>query len=213
MPDSLSLPLFPLSLVAFPGEVVNLHIFEPRYRQLFQECELTGGTFGIIPVVDGKMVGVGTEMRLQKIAQRYDDGKMDVATVGLQTFILKEYKSELLDKMYPGGTVNMLPFDTTQDDFATIQICDLVARLYEHMSITNVPIPQPTSFDLSTIVHKIGLSIEQEVELLKLTSKADQHRYLLEHLKVFVPHVIEMEELRRKAALNGHFKNVIPPKI
>ena len=39
------LPLFPLQIVVFPGEDLNLHIFEPRYKELIKDCEEGGGTF------------------------------------------------------------------------------------------------------------------------------------------------------------------------
>ena len=42
MSDPRFLPLFPLELVVFPGEFLKLHIFEPRYRQLIQECRDEG---------------------------------------------------------------------------------------------------------------------------------------------------------------------------
>ena len=58
--NSLFLPLFPLRLVAFPGEDLNLHIFEPRYKELIQECDEKGITFGLPPFIDDKMQTFGT---------------------------------------------------------------------------------------------------------------------------------------------------------
>ena len=46
--NSLRLPLFPLSLVLFPGTTVPLHLFEPRYRQLLKDVEAGDRRFGII---------------------------------------------------------------------------------------------------------------------------------------------------------------------
>jgi hypothetical protein len=213
MPRTKQLPLFPLSLVAFPEETVNLHIFEPRYRQLFQECEVTGRTFGIVPVSDGKLLDIGTEMRLDHIAKRYEDGKMDVSSQALGTFRLVDYYEEMQDKMYPGGEVEAISWDVAGDPIAMIQIVDLLRSLYDHMDITNVKVPSVEGFDLATVIHKIGLTIEQEVVVLRMTTAMEQQRYVLDHLKVFVPHVVRMEELRRKAALNGHFKHIIPPEF
>ncbi|MFN9379919.1 MAG: LON peptidase substrate-binding domain-containing protein, partial [Bacteroidota bacterium] len=48
------LPLFPLQLVVFPNEKVNLHIFEPRYKKLIRHCEENSENFGIIPYIKGK---------------------------------------------------------------------------------------------------------------------------------------------------------------
>jgi len=53
------LPLFPLSLVVFPGEYLNLHIFELRYRQLINECDEEGMTFGIPPAFENKLASFG----------------------------------------------------------------------------------------------------------------------------------------------------------
>ncbi len=46
---SFRLPLFPLELVLLPGELVPLHIFEPRYRQLLRDCLAGEHRFGIVP--------------------------------------------------------------------------------------------------------------------------------------------------------------------
>ena len=39
------IPIFPLAIVVFPGEKLNLHIFEPRYKQLITECHEQKKTF------------------------------------------------------------------------------------------------------------------------------------------------------------------------
>ncbi len=58
------LPLFPLSLVVYPNEKLKLHVFEPRYLQLVNECKEQQNTFGIPTYSDGKVKEFGTEMRL-----------------------------------------------------------------------------------------------------------------------------------------------------
>lgn len=67
------LPLFPLKLVAFPGEQLNLHIFEPRYKQLIKDIETSKGTFGIAVYLD-KLMPFGTEVELEEVSKVYDDG-------------------------------------------------------------------------------------------------------------------------------------------
>ena len=63
----ITLPLFPLQLVVYPGEKLNLHIFEPRYKQLIQECQEQGTTFGIPAFIDSEIMSIGTEIELLKI--------------------------------------------------------------------------------------------------------------------------------------------------
>ena len=64
------LPLFPLNLIAFPMEDLNLHIFEPRYRELINECLDDGKTFGIPTFLDGKLPGFGTEVKITKLSKK-----------------------------------------------------------------------------------------------------------------------------------------------
>ena len=80
------LPLFPLKLVAFPGERLNLHIFEPRYKQLFRECHENQVTFGIPAFINNKIAEFGTELKLDKIEKSYEDGSLDVRTLGIGIF-------------------------------------------------------------------------------------------------------------------------------
>ena len=93
-PDSL--PLFPLATVLFPGMVLPLHIFEPRYRKMFAARIDDDPIFGIILTRSGREVGdqpeihsVGTSATLLQ-AVRYDDGRVDLAVRGGRRFRVLE---------------------------------------------------------------------------------------------------------------------------
>jgi hypothetical protein len=47
------IPIFPLNVVLYPGETLNLHIFEPRYKELVKECFGNTKPFGIPAVING----------------------------------------------------------------------------------------------------------------------------------------------------------------
>ena len=66
------LPLFPLKLVVYPGEQLNLHIFEPRYKQLIREAEHNGTTFGIPAFIEENVMDIGTEIKLLSIEKRHE---------------------------------------------------------------------------------------------------------------------------------------------
>jgi hypothetical protein len=102
------LPLFPLNLVAFPGEKLNLHIFEPRYKELINECLEENKHFGIPAYIYNKLEGFGTEMKITKLVKRYEDGRMDISTEGVNVFELMDYENPLKDKLYAGGNVRIL---------------------------------------------------------------------------------------------------------
>jgi ATP-dependent Lon protease len=208
------LPLFPLRLVVFPGEKLNLHIFEPRYRQLVHECNDDGTTFGINAFVNDKIVPFGTEMRLLKIEKHYENGEMDIRTEGVGLYEIDTYYEEAKGKLYDGADVQPITLQTQIADFlVSKKILDLVREMFILLNINKeLPI---TAEEVETfkIGHYVGFSIDQEYELLCIPSEIERQKFMLHHLEHVMPVVREMDHLRQRALLNGHFKNIVPPKI
>ncbi|MEM9888002.1 MAG: LON peptidase substrate-binding domain-containing protein [Bacteroidota bacterium] len=206
------LALFPLQLVAFPTENLNLHIFEPRYRQLMKECEEEDKTFGIPAFIGGSVQEYGTELELVEIVKRYPDGKLDVKTRGIGIFRIDEFYSRVPNKLYAGAKVKKMKYDNKSDILLSTKIVERIATLFELMKI-NKTIPNAADFFTFGMGHHVGFSIEQEYELLSIQSEQDRQEFMLAHLDKLIPVVREMEELRKRVQMNGHFKDVIPPKI
>lgn len=205
------LPLFPLQLVAFPGENLNLHVFEPRYRQLVKECE-EGSTFGIPAFIDGRVKELGTEMELVNVEKTYADGRMDVKTKGVQVFRIEEFYSRAPGKLYAGATITPLEYENDGDILQSNKIVEKITELFDILKI-NKAIPDPSNFFTFDMAHHVGLTVEQEYEILSIRSEEDRQDFMLEHLEKLIPIVKEMEELRKRVQMNGHFKNIIPPQI
>ena len=203
------LPAFPLSLVAFPGEELNLHIFEPRYKQLIHECDQSGKTFAILPQYDGKEVAHATEMQLIEIARTYEDGKMDIRTLGIGLVKVIDYYKRHPNKLYPGVEIEKLDWDDVSDIVINTKILQQISILYETMNISNVKILPPEKFRTYQIAHKVGFNIDQELHFLSLNKEVERQLYMFDHLTKLIPVVEEMEVLRKRAEMNGHFKNVI----
>ncbi len=53
-----NIPLFPLGIVVLPGETRFLHIFEQRYKNLFEDIDKADGCFGI-PFIRKRMKNTG----------------------------------------------------------------------------------------------------------------------------------------------------------
>ena len=204
------LPMFPLSLIAFPEEEVNLHIFEPRYKQLIYECYQDKKTFCILPYFENKPLEFATEMELIDIAKTYEDGKMDIHTKAKGVVKVLEFFPQHPNKLYPGAEIEKVIWDTNPATELAMEIIPLLHQLYKTMNITNVPVKNAKEFRSYQNIHKIGLSTEDELFLLSTTEEKDRLLYILNHLKGFVPMMLEAEELKRKAELNGHFKNLKP---
>lgn len=207
------LALFPLGLVAFPDENVNLHIFEPRYKQLIKDCFENDMTFGITPFIEKQMMHIGTEMKLLSIEKEYANGEMDVKTKAIGLYKMEEYYDNAPDKLYSAADITRLSFDTETDHFINQQIISLTQELFEILHISK-PIPELNSFFHSyKLGHLVGLNIEQEYELLTIRNEFDRQVYILRHLERLLPIVREMQRLQERAKLNGHFRNIIPPEI
>ena len=207
------LPQFPLQLVVYPGEQLNLHIFEMRYRQLINEIAVTGNTFGIPAFIKNKVMDFGTEMELIEITKKHEDGKLDIKTRGIGVFKIHEFFPKVKDKLYAIAEIEKLRFESSGDDFVAGEILDKTEELYGMLKI-NKPLPENAA-DLKVydIAKNIGLSLNQEYKLLTISSEEARQNFILEHLNRMIPTVSHIEEIRRKAKLNGHFKNIIPPKF
>ncbi len=205
------LPLFPLNMVAFPGEKLNLHIFEPRYRQLIRECEEEGKTFVICPHFNGRNIPYGTEMKLVSIEKKYKNGKMDIRTEGVKLVKIEAFYTTIIDKLYPGAEIKYLLWDDVADTTLAKELYSLVEELYRIMQIKDVKLNLPEQFKTFQIAHKVGLNFEQEIHFLQIAREFDRQVFLINHINHIMPIVREMEELKKKARMNGHFKRLIPP--
>ena len=84
MSDSLDLGLFPLDLVLLPGERVPLHLFEPRYRQLYADCVLEDAPFVVVQAGPAGTADVGCSARFETLVQRFEDGRLNVVAAGVE---------------------------------------------------------------------------------------------------------------------------------
>jgi hypothetical protein len=100
------IPIFPLSIVVYPGEDLNLHIFEPRYKQLISECKEANKPFGITPVIDNHITELGTLVDIIELSKVYENGEMDIKTRGKKIFRILEEIKEVPEKLYSGAIVN-----------------------------------------------------------------------------------------------------------
>jgi ATP-dependent Lon protease len=207
------LPLFPLPLVVFPGEFLNLHIFEPRYKQLMQECIEDEITFGIPPFINGQAAELGVEMALIKVEKQYENGEMDVRTRGVSLFRVDEFYRQAPGKLYPAGEVSPMVYTMEGERRLGGHLLSMVRSLFHLLNIEKEVPTDPDSFISYDVGHYVGLSVQQEYELLCILKENDRRNYLIDHLERMLPMVRETEELRRKAKLNGHFRHIMPPDL
>lgn len=205
------LPQFPLRIVVFPKERLNLHIFEPRYKQLINECLQKKRHFGIPAYINGSISKIGTELELLSVEKVYANGEMDITTKGIGIYKIIEFYEVVPDKPYPGATVENLEIDYKVDTSINEQMWLLIEELFKVLGLEKRLPNDPGNFDVFEIAHFIGLSLEQEYELLTLCKCSDRMYYVKTHLESLLPKAIEIENIRKKAQMNGHFNHLIPP--
>ncbi len=84
------IPLFPLDVVLLPGTHLPLHIFELRYRHMVRRCIEESSEFGILLALPNGVAGVGCTAEIIEVIKRYEDGKMDIQTIGRAPFQVTE---------------------------------------------------------------------------------------------------------------------------
>jgi ATP-dependent Lon protease len=207
------IPLFPLEIVVFPDEELNLHIFEERYKQLIMDCQKDNILFGIPYFREGIPLEYGSTVRLVKIVNTYSDGRLDINTVGIRPIEVKRAVRAYKDKIYSGGYVEEKYWDRDGLPHLYSEIKTKIVELYDYMNITKMPLAFERDYITFEIAHKIGLNSQQEYELLQIPGEEQRQVYILDHLNKMIPMVMEMESMRKKIQLNGHFKNIVPPNI
>lgn len=210
---SRQLALFPLQIVVFPGEAVNLHIFEPRYRQLVKDCLAEGITFGIPSFQDGKVQEFGTEVELLSVEKRYAGGELDIKTLAKGIFRIMNFSPTLGEKPYAGGEVRDYPHDEVEDAALNGKIMLAAQKLFKAMKIKRSLPTHVNDFRTYDVAHYVGFNTEQEYDFLRTFDARSRQEMLLEQIQRVLPVVREMENMRNRAKLNGHFKNLIPPEL
>ena len=203
------IPIFPLSVVIYPGESLNLHIFEPRYKQLINECYAEAKPFGIPSIINNKLNEIGTLMHITEIVSTSSNGEMDIKTKGISIFRILEVIKKVPDKLYSGAIVNYPENITDMYNRELMQkVLNALRQLHKLLKIEKdfkKPDEEISAYD---IAHHAGLSLEEEYELLGLLREDQRQEYLKRHLTKVLPVIAEMETLKKRVKLNGHFKNL-----
>lgn len=202
------IPIFPLEIVVFPGEKLNLHIFENRYKQLISECFKNKKPFGIPPVVNNKISETGTLLELMEIVKKYDDGSMDITAKGIGIYRVLEVISTVPAKLYSGAIVKHLSNDEESENKHTQKIINSIRELHKILHVNKTFEKADLELKSYDIAHHAGLSVQEEYEFLCLLREDQRIEYLRRHLQKIIPLAAGIENLKKKIELNGHFKEL-----
>jgi uncharacterized protein len=202
------IPIFPLGIVVYPGESLNLHIFEPRYKQLVNECYTQKKLFGIPAVIESRLQDFGTLIRILEITTVHNNGEMDIKTSGEKIFRILEVIKEVPEKLYSGAIVTYPDNKEIGNPEVMRKLMNSIRELHRMLNVQKDFSKKDEELKVYDVAHHIGLSLEEEYEILNLFDERQRQEYLKRHLAKVIPMVGKMEQLKEKIKLNGHFKNL-----
>jgi Lon protease-like protein len=196
------LGLFPLPIVLLPTERIPLHIFEPRYRELIEECIETGTDFGLV-LTDGEgaVHEIGTRAAVAQVLERLDDGRLNIVVEGGERFRLLELTS---GRSFTTGIVEEVEDEdepaAASDVSRAVEVFTALASEAE----SDVDIPDPDSplldFELAA---RVDFAPDAKQELLASTSPGNRMSRLIELLEIALQAVKIEKALRERAGKNG----------
>jgi Lon protease-like protein len=194
-------PLFPLGLVAIPHELVPLHVFEPRYRVMFDELLENETEFGLVWATDGVLREVGCACEITEVLERMDDGRLNVLTRGTRPFRIVERQD---DRPYPAATVEFLDDKPEEPDEAVGEAARSAYAALVVEATDNEPDPEElaakTAYAMAATVD-FGLDAKQG--LLDLRSENARLRLVTRLFRAAVKRLDFVERAQARARSNG----------
>lgn len=196
------LPLFPLPLVIFPRTRLPLHIFEERYKEMIGNAIRDESEFGIVLAKDEGIVNAGCTVKVEKVLERYPDGRMDILTVGQRRFEILRLNEE---KDYLRGEVDY--FDDEKEETPAAELRDQALSHYRALSRLasarshsepNFRDPQ-LSFQLAQAVPDLDFLHA----LLRHRSEVARLKELNHYLSGYLPKQKSLERMKELAPRNG----------
>jgi Lon protease-like protein len=202
-------PLFPLGLVALPGELVPLHIFEDRYRRMIERCLRTEADapereFGIVWLSDEELKEIGCACEIERVLERMDDGRMNILVRGTRPFRLLERQHEL---PYPAGVVEFLEDETLEKEDAQAPLAararELYSELVEQATDRQLREPELSRMDAYAMAGTVEFATDAKQELLELRSESERLRLLASLLGAALERLELIDRAQARAQSNG----------
>jgi ATP-dependent Lon protease len=196
------LGLFPLPIVLVPTERIPLHIFEPRYRELIEECVENESDFGfVLATGDGAVHEIGTRAAVLEVLEVLPDGRMNVVVEGGERFRLLELTS---GRSFTTGLVEPVVDDDDPPGEADVERALEVFRELAETSESEVDFPEPDVVQLDfELAARVDFGVDSKQEVLAMTSP----RLRMQRLAVLLESALEAVKLERvmreRASKNG----------
>jgi len=181
------LPIFPLELVLLPGVPLPLHIFEPRYKEMIAECLEQKKPFGVVRASSDGVADIGCTAEIMSVTKKYDDGRMDILTRGVERFEVIEVNE---DRSFLQAEISVVQ-DEDEAGKPAAQMVTQAVRL--HAEIAKLAGAEPSGPDehagnLSFLLAgALPLDLDFKQSLLSTLSEAKRLEAVVGYLEAILP--------------------------
>ncbi len=194
-------PLFPLGLVALPGELIPLHIFEERYLTMMAACLEAESEFGIVWLSDDGLREIGCACAIERVLERTEDGRMNLLARGTRPFRVLERQGHLA---YPAGVIEFVEDrvdspDRQLADNARAAYADLVKRATDREP-EEQELDQMTAYEMAATV---DFGLEAKQGLLDLRSENARLRLVTRLFRAATKRLDFVDRAQARARSNG----------
>jgi ATP-dependent Lon protease len=201
------IPLFPLNVVLLPGAELPLHIFEMRYREMVKRCLKEKSEFGMVLSLPKGVARVGCTAEILEVIKRYDDGRMDIFTVGRAPFRVLTVFSE--NELSEGHVDYLEDRESPVSEPVHKELVELYEACYTLIFDDYPKHASGESLEQFSYVvaGTLPLDLLWKQQVLELRSEADRQERLVAYLREWAPHLQKTEALRQRSGGNGHGLN------
>jgi len=205
-----TIPLFPLELVLIPSMPLPLHIFEERYKLMIGECLEQKREFGVVYQKGSDMKKIGCTARIVQVLRRFDDGRLDIMTQGVNRFVIEDIYE---DKPYLQARV--VYFDDEREEGVDNLIAEGI-KLLEQLDVMTGKKRDYRS--LSRMDHKIisfvisyneVFAMEEKQSFLEMTSTSERITKGVESFRIIVKKEKLSREIKKIIGGNGNLRKGI----
>jgi Lon protease-like protein len=203
MPDQLTreFPLFPLGIVALPGEMIPLHIFEDRYKTMMNECLRDEKEFGILWLSDDGLRENGCACAIDRVLERMEDGRMNLLTRGTRPFRVIERQSHLA---YPAGVIEFLEDrDEAIDPELLSSAQEAYADLVRRATDNDPNADELTEMDAYAMAATVDFGPDAKQGLLDLRSENARLRLVTRLFRAAIKRLDFVDRAQARARSNG----------
>ncbi|HMD17686.1 MAG TPA: LON peptidase substrate-binding domain-containing protein [Terriglobales bacterium] len=188
------MPIFPLELVLLPGVPLPLHIFEPRYKEMIAECLDQKKPFGVVRASSDGVADIGCTAEIMSVTKKYDDGRMDIMTRGVERFEVIQVNEE---RSFLRAEISLLQDedeDEDEEDQPGKPATEMVTQAVRlHAEIAKLAGTEPSGPDEQAanlsflLAGSLPLDLDFKQSLLSTLSEAKRLEAVVGYLEAILP--------------------------